>query len=110
MGPGPLDRYFEGDGDGLCDGEGDGDGVGVGSATELARGLLATGRLGVAIGAGPWLATRSASGTTIIPAMTVKTNVTAPHSRRSTPQSTSRKFYRAPKSGVSGPASSRPRS
>jgi len=89
-------------GDGECDGlgVGEGDGDGVGLVTLLARALLATGRLGVAIGAGLWLARKSASGTTIMPAMTVSTNVTAPHSRRSTAQFTSRKFYRPPEIAV----------
>src|SRR2546427_2463175 len=52
--------------------------------------------LGVATAPGPWLAKYRASGTTIIPAMTVSTNVTAPHSRRSTAQFTSGKFYLDP--------------
>ena len=75
-------------------GEGDGDfvglGVGVGLATLLERALLVVLTPGVTIGPGPWLAKYSASGTTIMPAITVRTNVTAPHSRRSTDQFTSR--------------------
>jgi hypothetical protein len=60
----------------------------------LARALLVVVRFGVVMAAGPWLAKKSASGTTIIPAMTVSTKVTAPHSRRSTAQFTSAKVYR----------------
>jgi hypothetical protein len=75
-------------------GEGDGDfvglGVGVGLATLLERALLVVLTPGVTIGPGPWLAKYRASGTTIMPAITVRTKVTAPHSRRSTDQFTSR--------------------
>jgi hypothetical protein len=39
-------------------------------------------------GPGPWLAKYRASGTTIMPRMTVKMKVTAPHSRRTKTQFT----------------------
>ena len=75
-------------------GEGDGDfvglGVGVGLATLLERALLVVLTPGVTIGPGPWLAKYRASGTTIMPAIPVRTKVTAPPSRRSTDQFTSR--------------------
>jgi hypothetical protein len=82
--------YFDGLGDGECDGEGEGDGVGL--VTELARALLEVLRPGVVTAAGPVFAKKSASGTTIMPATTVRTKVTAPHSRRSTAQFTSAEF------------------
>ena len=56
-------------------------------------GLATVVELGTWIGAGPWLARYSASGTTIMPNATVSTNVTAPHSRRKTDQFTSAEFY-----------------
>jgi hypothetical protein len=49
---------------------------------------------GAAIAAGPWFVKYSASGTTMMPTMTVNTKVTAPHSRRRTDQFTSAEFYR----------------
>jgi len=64
----------------------------VGLATVVARALLEVGRPGVVTAAGPVLAKKSASGTTIMPATTVRTKVTAPHSRRRTAQFTSRRF------------------
>jgi hypothetical protein len=76
----------EGDGDVL----GLGEGFGVGLAKLLERALLVVLTPGVTIGPGPWLAKYRASGTTIMPAITVRTKVTAPHSRRSTDQFTSR--------------------
>jgi L-rhamnose isomerase len=39
-------------------------------------------------GPGPWLAKKSASGTTTMPTMTVTIKVTAPHSRRTKAQFT----------------------
>ena len=48
--------------------------------------------VGTETGAGPWLVKYSASGTTIIPTMTVSTNVTAPHSLRKKAQFTSDEF------------------
>src|ERR1700686_5379381 len=49
---------------------------------------------GGAIAPGPWLANYSAMGTIIMPTMTVRTNVTAPHSFCRTDQFTSAEFYR----------------
>jgi hypothetical protein len=48
---------------------------------------------GAAIAAGPWFVKYNARGTTIMPTITVSTNVTAPHSRRRTAQFTSAEFY-----------------
>jgi hypothetical protein len=59
-------------------------------ATLLARALLDDEIVGVVTAPGATLAKYRASGTTTMPRMTVRTNVTAPHSRRSTAQSTSR--------------------
>jgi hypothetical protein len=81
-------------------GEADGDGVGVGLATLLERALLVVFKPGVVIGPGPVFAKYRASGTTIMPAMTVRTKVTAPHSRRRIAQSTNAKFYRRPEKAV----------
>ncbi len=53
---------------------------------------LAIVMLGTATGAGPWLVKYRASGTTIMPTMTVSTNVTAPHSLRTKVQFTSGEF------------------
>ena len=52
------------------------------------------------IALGPWLVKYSASGTTMMPTSTVRTNETAPHSRRKTAQFTSAKFYRRPGTDV----------
>lgn len=60
----------------------------------LALALLAIVTGGAAIAAGPWLVKYSASGTTMMPTMTVSTKVTAPHSFRRTDQFTSAEFYR----------------
>jgi hypothetical protein len=60
--------------------------------TPLAWGLLVTGTVGTNTALGPWLAKYSASGTTIMPTMTVSTKVTAPHSRLNKAQLTSREF------------------
>jgi hypothetical protein len=60
--------------------------------TPLARGLLVVGTFGTATALGPWLAKYSASGTMIMPTMTVRTKVTAPHSRLTKAQLTSREF------------------
>lgn len=88
--------YLLGDAEGLAEDEGEGDGVGVGLGrfAPLARALLVVVMLGVVTALGETLAKKSASGTTISPATTVRTNVTAPHSLRSTPQFTSAKVYR----------------
>jgi hypothetical protein len=51
-----------------------------------------TGTLGNAKAFGVALAKYSAKGTTIMPTMTVRTNVTAPHSRLMKAQLTSREF------------------
>ena len=77
-------------GDGLGEGDGVEDGLGVGLCTDVARALLETGGFGMATWPGPTPAKYSASGTTIMPATTVSTKVTAPHSRLNTPQFTSR--------------------
>jgi len=53
---------------------------------------LAIVMLGTETGAGPWLVKYSASGTTIMPTMTVSTNVTAPHSLRTKAQFKSGEF------------------
>jgi hypothetical protein len=45
---------------------------------------------GTMTGPGPWLAKKSASGTTTMPTMTVTIKVTAPHSRRTKAQFTRR--------------------
>jgi hypothetical protein len=68
-----------------------GDGVGLVS-TPLARGLLVIGTVGTPTAFGPWLAKYRASGTTIMPTMTVNTKVTAPHSRLTKAQLTRREF------------------
>jgi len=47
---------------------------------------------GTETGAGPWLVKYSASGTTIMPTITVSTKVTAPHSRLTNAQFTSGEF------------------
>jgi hypothetical protein len=65
----------------------------VAVSAELALAALAVATGGAAIAAGPWLLKYNASGTTIMPTMTVNTNVTAPHSRRRTAQFTSAEFY-----------------
>ena len=62
-------------------------------AAELALALLTVGLDGMVTGPGPAFARKSASGTMIMPTMTVRTNVTAPHSRRRTAQFTSAEFY-----------------
>jgi len=66
----------------------------VATTAELALALLAVGMLGVTMAPGPRLAKYSASGTTIMPTMTVSTKVTAPHSLCRTAQFTSAEFYR----------------
>jgi hypothetical protein len=58
----------------------------------LDRALLVVDMTGVAIAPGDTLAKTRASGTTIMPAMTVSTKVTAPHSPRKAAQFTSRRF------------------
>ncbi len=74
--------------------------MGLGRLAPLARALLTVLIWGVATGPGPRLAKNSASGTTIIPATTVSTKVTAPHSPRSAAQFTSGEFYREPRAAV----------
>jgi hypothetical protein len=64
----------------------------VAGVTPLARALLAVEMVGVVTAPGATLANNRASGTTIMPAITVSTNVTAPHSPRSAPQFTNRRF------------------
>ena len=71
---------------------GEGDGVGL-VCTPLTRGVLVTGTLGTATAFGFALAKYSATGTTIMPTITVNTKVTAPHSRRIKVLLTSREFY-----------------
>jgi hypothetical protein len=70
-------------------GVGEGEGL-VG--TPLAIGLLVTGMFGTDSGPGPWLVKNRARGTTIMPTMTVSTKVTAPHSRLTKAQLTSREL------------------
>jgi hypothetical protein len=83
-----------GDGVGLLAGDGDGvlEGVPLGEGVAHAIGLAATGTFGIATAFGLWLAKYRASGTTIMPTMTVRTKVTAPHSRLTKAQLTSREF------------------
>ncbi len=79
----------EGDAVGDADGDGDGD------RAPLAAGLttgVGVAMIGVATGVGAWFVKKSASGTMIMPTMTVSTNVTAPHSRRMNAQFTSGEF------------------
>jgi hypothetical protein len=73
------------------EGVGEGEGVGLG-CTPLARGLLVIGTFGAATALGPWFAKYRATGTTIMPTMTVSTKVTAPHSRLTKAQFTSREL------------------
>ncbi len=68
-----------------------GEGVGL-VGTPLAIGLLVMGMFGTESGLGPWLVKYSARGTTIMPTMTVSTKVTAPHSRLTKAQLTSREL------------------
>ena len=60
--------------------------------TPLARVLLAAVGVGVATGLGPTFVKYNATGTTTMPMRTVSTKVTAPHSRRTNAQLTSREF------------------
>lgn len=53
---------------------------------------LAMVMFGTETGAGPWLVKYRASGTTIMPTITVSTKVTAPHSLRTKAQFTSDEF------------------
>jgi hypothetical protein len=69
-----------------------GDADGVGLRTPLACGLLVMGTFETETGPGPWFAKYRARGTTIMPTMTVTTKVTAPHSRLTKAQLTSREF------------------
>jgi hypothetical protein len=80
---------FVGVGVGLLEGEGEGVGL---VRTPLARGLLVMGVVCTGIALGPALAKYSASGTTIRPTMTASTKVTAPHSRLTKAQLTSREL------------------
>jgi len=88
----------EGEGVGLFAGDGvglfAGDGVAVGEVAGLAHatGLAVSGPLGTATALGPAFAKYRAKGTTIMPTMTVRTNVTAPHSRLKKAMLTSREF------------------
>jgi hypothetical protein len=85
-----------GDGVGLLAGDGDGvfEGVPLGEGVGLAQaiGLAVTGTLGTGTAAGPTLVKYRASGTTIMPTMTVRTKVTEPHSRLTNAQLTSGEF------------------
>jgi hypothetical protein len=81
---------FLGEGVGLLAGDGDALGEGVGLAHAI--GLTVTGTLGMASACGPVFAKYRATGTTIMPTRTARTNVTAPHSRRIKAQLTSREF------------------
>jgi hypothetical protein len=88
-----VDELGEGLGDGLGEGleEGLGDGLaGVGVAQAWGLAVVVVGA--TAIAAGPWLAKYSATGTMIMPTITVSTKVTAPHSRRTKAQFTSREL------------------
>jgi hypothetical protein len=69
-----------------------GDGVVLGEGEGHALGLALTEGVGTATGRGPTLAKYNANGTTIMPATTVSTNVTAPHSRLKNAQLTSREL------------------
>jgi hypothetical protein len=66
--------------------------VADGVVTPLARALLEVDRFGTETGVGVVLVKYRASGTTIMPTMTVRTNVTAPHSRRMNAQFTSGEY------------------
>lgn len=77
-----------GDGVGVLEGVALGEGVGLAHAT----GLAVIGTLGIASALGLALAKYKARGTMIMPTMTVRTNVTAPHSRLKKAQLTSREF------------------
>jgi hypothetical protein len=68
-----------------------GEGVGL-VRTPLAIGLLVMGVVGTESGPGPWLLKYRVRGTTIMPTMTVSTKVTAPHSRLTKVQLTSREL------------------
>ena len=76
--------YFDGDGVGDVLGDVDGE-----VCAELAA-CVAVFDGGMVSAPGPWLAKYSASGTTTMPTMTVRMNVTAPHSRRTKAQFTKR--------------------
>jgi hypothetical protein len=69
------------------DGEGDGLRAGVTVCAELAA-VDAVFDGGMTSAPGPWFAKYSASGTTIMPTITARMNVTAPHSRRTKAQFT----------------------
>jgi hypothetical protein len=79
---------------GLCHwlGEVEGDDVfaGVAVRAPLTRALLTVVMLGTVTGPGPWFAKYSASGTTMMPTITARMKVTAPHSLRTKAQFTSR--------------------
>jgi hypothetical protein len=66
--------------------------AGLAVSALLARALLAVVELGTAMAAGPTFVKYRASGTTIMPTTTVNTKVTAPHSRRTKAQFTSREL------------------
>ena len=70
-----------------------GDGLGVRAGVDVRAGLAALEAVvegGITTGPGPWLAKKSASGTTTMPTTTVTMKVTAPHSRRTKAQFTRR--------------------
>jgi hypothetical protein len=70
---------------GVGDGDGFGDVVGVVAGVgeeQVTRAPLVVLKAGTLSGPGPWLLKYRASGTTMMPTITVRTKVTAPHSRR----------------------------
>jgi len=83
-----------GDAAGLADAVGLGEAAGLGDAALAALAALADGAAMAPVGApdDPWLPSRKASGTTIAPRSTVRTKVTAPHSRRKKDRFTDRRF------------------
>jgi hypothetical protein len=87
---------YVGDAEGDAVGDADGEVVADGEGERAPLAGLTTGvgvaMIGVATGVGAWFVKKSASGTMIMPTMTVSTNVTAPHSRRTNCQFTSGEF------------------
>jgi hypothetical protein len=75
-----------GDGDGVLEG------VPLGEAVGHAIGLAVTGMFGTDSELGPRFAKYRATGTTMMPTMTASTKVTAPHSRLTKAQFTSREL------------------
>jgi hypothetical protein len=83
---------LRGDGVGLFAGDGDGVLEGVALGVGHAVGLAVTGGFDIDTGLGPWFAKYKATGTTMMPTMTASTKVTAPHSRLTKAQFTSREL------------------